>query len=173
MSGIADNIRKIAKGKDRRLVPCKVVSVDAANYLVDVDPVDGGPTIYDVRYSADGQPGLTSDPVVGSAVVIGWISDASAVVVCFGESSKINAQVKTAKLEITEDGTLIEKGSTNLAKELKGVTDQLDNLCQKLLVLQTVTPVGPGVIQPAIATEIGVIQTTLKQHANAIQRVLR
>lgn len=173
MSQIADLLRKIAKSEGGRLVPCKVVSIDTAKYLADVAPIDGGPVIHDVRLVADGKPSLVAIPSVDSPVIVGWISAAAAVVVCFGESSKIEAQVKTSRLEITEAGTIIEKGTVNLAAELKGITDQLDELCQKLVTLQTITPVGPGVIQPAIATEIVVIQTTLKQHANAIQTVLK
>lgn len=173
MNGVGEAIRKIAKTGDGRLVPCKVVSVDESKYLVDVEPVDGGPKVFDVRLLADGQPSLVAIPSVGSAVIVGWISEAAAVVVCFGESSKVKAQVKNSRLEISESGTIIEKGSVNLAKELKGITDQLDKLCQKLVTLQTVTPVGPGVIQPAIGIEIGVIQATLVRHASAIQTVLK
>ncbi|MFS2189811.1 hypothetical protein ACCC92_24255 [Mucilaginibacter sp. Mucisp84] len=103
-----------------------VVSIDAENYLVDVE-LDTGGVLYECRLRtlATGNKSIDVLPKEGSAVVIAKVTEGDYLVLCADEITNYQITIGTAIFNITEEGTLIKKGDETLKAVLNEMVDQM------------------------------------------------
>jgi hypothetical protein len=103
-----------------------IVSVDAENYLVDVE-LDTGGTLFECRLRAlaTGNKSIDVLPKEGTAVVIAKITEGDYLVLCAYEITNYQVTIGTAVFEVTEEGTLIKKGNDTLKAVLNDIVNQM------------------------------------------------
>lgn len=115
MTAIRDAIKGIIGDTVPVLVKGKVTAVDTAKRTIDVEPYDGSAEIYDVRLSALGEDnkGLWVLPKVGSAVVVGMLSDQAACLVMVHEIDTIEGNFGKVRFTIDQESAIDIKIDTN------------------------------------------------------------
>jgi hypothetical protein len=135
-------IQKLAETRDEKY--CKICIVDAVDETartVDVSPIDESAPILGVNLQANqsGGVGVVCFPMVGSYVVVAFLSSATAVVVLTDEIEKIMLKIGDTTSEII-DGKITLNGGENgglviaekLIDDLKKINDFIDTFKQQL-----------------------------------------
>lgn len=112
----------VQKHTPHQMLAAKVVAVDAET--VDVDPIDGGPTLYNVRLRPtedNSDLGIVPMPAMGSLVLVGLLHNNpnSAFVTLASKCTSYKMQMESgAKMELDEQGCMMQMDS--------GATMELD-----------------------------------------------
>lgn len=141
----------------RTIFPATVNSVDESNKTCVVIDIDGV-TLYDVQYRADDteDSGLICVPAPGSTVLVGQLglSDSDFVVLMFSSLTAVRAQAGMTRLELDEDGVLVERAGDRLSEML---SDFIDQVSQAVII----TPAGNGAFSPTDITALNAIKTRI------------
>jgi hypothetical protein len=129
MTSIRNSIKAIAQNRDE-VYSCvgKVIKVNGNT--IDVDPVNGDATIFDVRLQAniDKTSGILIKPKKGSYVIVSFINK--------------NVATVTGMAEI--DSLSLKVGNVDLSTELADVFDKIDDLISIVQGMKVLTPAGPS-----------------------------
>jgi hypothetical protein len=141
---IQDSIKKLAANQDE-VYSCiaKVIKVNGST--VDVDPLSGDATIFDVRLQANikKSDGLLIKPKNGSFVIVTFINKNVATVTGMAEIDSIefsNANVKA----LVDKAVSLEVKNIDLSKEISSMFDKIDSLITLISNIKVLTPVGPS-----------------------------
>lgn len=124
----------------------EVTAVDTAERTCDVTPVNGDAEIFGVRLQSvlNGDKGLAFIPVVGSQVVISFLSKEAAYVAAFSEVQIIEFKIEPITMLLDENGLRLASSSTDLKAEIDALIDELKGLVTTLKTFQVLTPSGPS-----------------------------
>lgn len=175
---IADSIRHLAlRGCEMYMTVCTVDAVDEKRRTIDCTPINERAPLLSVNLQADqaGEIGIVAFPAVGSDVVVGFLSPATAVVVLTTEltkalitikdteitvednavslaTKKVKANVLADKLKFDVDGTTLEiDGNTSVWNGGSETTANATNLKQQLTVMSARID---GIIQAITASPV-------------------
>lgn len=115
---LASALRAITKTNDEVYAKvCQVVEINQNEKTVNVTPVDGTATIYNVRLQADSETGgLVLFPKIKSMVLVAFINKNAGAVINTSELDKFSLSVEPCQLEIDATGFLLKKENETLKK---------------------------------------------------------
>ncbi len=161
MNEIKEAIKKLAQtGEEVYSLVATVTAVDDAERTCDVTPVNGDADIFAVRLQAalSGDSGVVLIPVVGSEVVVSFLSKEAAFVTAYGEVKAIQIDIGEKGLMVDENGLRISSASTDFKTEIDALLDEMKALVTTLKTFQVLTPSGPS------TAATGTSLTNLVQH---------
>lgn len=93
-----------------------VSSVDEAALTCEVEPLDGSPTLFDVRLdmSQDDTTGLQKIPAVGSVVGMAFLDEEEAFVILTSDLDKVIYRKEDTELLLDADTITLTKGGTSV-----------------------------------------------------------
>ena len=139
MSEVQKHIQNLGKTGDELYAKvCKVITVDAANKICDVEPIDGSAELFDIPYSADVQgDGLVLHPKKDSNVLVVFLDKHNAQICNVSELDKLYLKIGGVEFRIDNSGFVIKKGNDTLVKIL-------DDLLLQIKMIIVPTNVGPS-----------------------------
>lgn len=141
---IQDSIKKLAANQDE-VYSCiaKVIKVNDAT--VDVDPLSGDATIFDVRLQSNikQSDGLLIKPKNGSFVIVTFINKNVATVTGMAEIDSIEFSNPNVKA-LVDKAVSLEVKNIDLSKEISSMFDKIDSLITLISNIKVLTPVGPS-----------------------------
>jgi hypothetical protein len=111
MENLRDIIQQLASDNELRYsVLATVTAVDKSAKTCDCEPLDNSAELLDIRLQADTGKGVTIYPVVGSTVVINYLSKDDGYVAMFSQVETLSIENDTESLK-----TLLEDILTQMA----------------------------------------------------------
>lgn len=160
MSGVLNRIKELMhEGDELYFKLCRVTSIDYEKRLVDVEPIDSGSKILDVRLTASANTEQSDNdficafPKKGSVVAVGFLDSNEALVILSSEIEKVEIKLGATHLLIDDKNCnlnadamafKLNKNSTlsiaNDSVSLKDLLTQTLDEIMKIKVLQGVSP---------------------------------
>lgn len=128
---IQEAIRQMARGGME--VYCKVCEVTGVNEqarTINCTPIDDGAELLDVNLQANQESteGFVLFPAVGSYVVVGFLSEAVAVVLLCDKIDKAVIRTGDMSLQVSEEGIILNEGTLGGLVRIQQLTDKLNEL---------------------------------------------
>ena len=171
---IADAIRALGENNEEVYsVVGTVIAIDEDKLTCDCAPTSGGAIIYDVLLQAmEGQAtGFVLIPMIGSSVIVTFISSVSAYVGATSNIQKMQCIVSGKEVNLTQGGIEIKAGFTNITVNDNGVSivragislvDVLSQLIDAIMAITVGTPSGPST-PPVNVAQFAVVKSQLIQ----------
>lgn len=174
--GIKEIIKQLANtGLETYCKVCTVDSIDELARTIDCTPIDESAPLIGVNLQANqnSEVGDVSFPVIGSFVVVAFLSSAVAVVVLCDEIEKRLLTIGETKIVISADGIVINGGGLGGLVKAEDVTKKINAIeerCNTLLstlqgITITLAPSGAIPFAPMFAME-SLTTTTAKDIEN-------
>lgn len=170
---LKDAIQELAKGGDEIYCKiCTVDSVDDATRTVDCTPLDEGAPLSGVNLQANQgiDKGIVVFPTVGSSVVVGFMSKATAAVLLCEQVDRIEIAIGDIVVKMTDRGIVMnggELGGLVKAIDLAGKINTIEkdlNALKNAFKTWVVTPYDGGAkLKAATATWSGASITLTKR----------
>ena len=163
MGNIASNkkikelLNKVVDSKKFFSKQCTVKEVDADNFTCDCDPIDGGPTYFDVMLSPTANATNVSIPNVGSTVFISFLDEDNAYV------SSMDS-VATSIVRSTDENA---EHHTSLKETLNTFADGMNDLMNKMTFNTPQGPSSPGILPP-VKTELQQLVDDFKEKIDTL-----
>jgi hypothetical protein len=174
---IKEAIRKLVENQDEVYSLVAVVdSVDTVSNTCDVSLVSGDAPLFEVRLQAARglSSGLVVYPVVGSEVLVTFISKEDAYVAVYSEVENVVWTVEGQTLDFNKDGLGVRTSAVSLAKEIGALLDTMDALVDTLLQFQLATNVGPTVsVMPQVVAALQGHKVDFLGVKNGLAKVLK
>lgn len=162
---IADSIKELAKTNDPKYsVICKAIEIDENKRVCDCEPINGEPTIFDVRLQSEKSQskGLVLIPKKDSYVIVSFLSKNECFVSQFSELDKVLIDCENV---IFNGGNLDGMVKINdLVSKLNTIEKDLNNLKTVFSGWTPVSQDGGGALKGAVSAWAGATLTeTTKQ----------
>jgi len=126
-------------------VLAEVLSLDKDQRTIHAKPINGDAEVYNARLqsSLSGTIGMVQFPLVGSYVILSFVSKTVAIVVCTEEIEESILRIGNQEIRVNSDGVAIKSTTSDLSKVMN---DLADTIKSTLSLLETFTVVcgSPG-----------------------------
>lgn len=165
MGNIGQMIKALARqGANIEAQLCIVTAVDAAARTVDCEPLDESAPLLGVNLQAN--QGLTSGmvliPKVGSYVIVALMNDGvNGCVIATEEVERMELVIGEARVEVTEDGIVLNGGGLGGLVKVEALTAKLNELIDAFNAHTHTLPSGAVAVSGSATSQTNAVPITV------------